>query len=831
VSARYHCGTEGRRAAVRANVNFNGIEYVEIPAGHDQLWVEVHFLKDAPGLGGLTAANFAIEGGVRIKGVHVVSASAVKEVFTLVVDRAGDYSTYTLRLQKSESDPTPPDHIDPQLSSVELFFKIDCPSDFDCAELCDCPVPSGGTIDIDYLAKDYESFRRVMLDRMALTLPDWRERNPADTGIALVETLAWVADLLSYEQDAVATEAYLTTARKRTSVRRHARLLDYPVDDGANARVWVCLTVKGATVAALPEGTQLVTRVEGLPPVIDPDLFHAEVAESSGALIYETIGETPLFRELHNEMHFYTWSSSACCLPAGSTRATLEGEFPNLKKGHVLVLREKLGTSGTDRDADPTHAHPVRLVRDAEVTTDPVTGTKITELEWYEEDRLPFPLCVSLELSTASIPDAGVVHGNVVAADHGRTVRLPLKTFSEELDPVPELNPALARARRGSAACGSVDRQAAPLRFRPRLAWGPVTHAARIRLKGESALRPFDPSAPAAAAMRWTGKDVVPQVRLQETTGRKWNPQRDLLGSDSLAPEFVVETEDDGSATLRFGDDQHGRRPDQGTTFRATYRIGNGARGNIGSGAIRHIVSKLAATNITDGFVSAVNYTPARGGSDPESTTDIRLKAPVAFRRQERAVTPADYEEVATRHRDVQRAAATFRWTGSWYTVYITVDRKEGRPVDKPFREELARFIDRYRMAGYDLEIEAPHFVAIDLEIFVCVLPDYFRADVHRALLDAFSSRLRADGKQGFFHPDRFTFGQPVYLSQLYDAAHEVTGVQSIEITSFHRRGLDDESALTSGQLKIDRLEIARLDNDPNFPENGTLLFRFGGGR
>ncbi len=57
----------------------------------------------------------------------------------------------------------------------------------------------------------------LMLDRLAEMLPDWNERNPADLGIALVELMAYAADHLSYYQDAVATEAYLGTARKRVS--------------------------------------------------------------------------------------------------------------------------------------------------------------------------------------------------------------------------------------------------------------------------------------------------------------------------------------------------------------------------------------------------------------------------------------------------------------------------------------------------------------------------------------------------------------------------------------------------------------------------------------
>src|SRR6185503_12468301 len=96
--------------------------------------------------------------------------------------------------------------------------------------------------EIDYLAKDYASFRQLMLNRIALLMPQWTETNPADIGITLVEIMAYVADQLSYYQDAVATEAYLGTARQRISVRRHARLVDYHLHEGSNARAWLALT-------------------------------------------------------------------------------------------------------------------------------------------------------------------------------------------------------------------------------------------------------------------------------------------------------------------------------------------------------------------------------------------------------------------------------------------------------------------------------------------------------------------------------------------------------------------------------------------------------------
>ena len=82
---------------------------------------------------------------------------------------------------------------------------------------------------------------------------------------------------------------------------------------------------------------------------------------------------------------------------------------------------------------------------------------------------------------------------------------------------------------------------------------------------------------------------------------------------------------------------------------------------------------------------------PARGGIDPETAAQIRRDAPQAFRTQERAVTPDDYAAITERYAGVQRAAARLRWTGSWHTVFVTVDRVGGEPLDAAFTDPLAR--------------------------------------------------------------------------------------------------------------------------------------------
>jgi hypothetical protein len=113
----------------------------------------------------------------------------------------------------------------------------------------------------------------------------------------------------------------------------------------------------------------------------------------------------------------------------------------------------------------------------------------------------------------------------------------------------------------------------------------------------------------------------------------------------------------------------------------------------------------------------------------------------------------------------------------------------------------------------------------------VCARPEYYRADVARAVLDALGRGEGADGRRGFFHPDDFTFGQPVVLSALLAAAQVVEGVHFVEPVTFRRLGHVRSDARRIGEITMGRLEIARLDNDPNFAERGTLRVQMEGGR
>lgn len=817
MGTQYRCQNEQRRRLVGATEDaqgnpitpkLNGIDFLEV-ATANQKTLKILFLHNLPGGGQpnpvppvtaalpeLTRANVRIEGGVRVRDIKINSAASAGNVLTVTVSEAGDFSAYTLRIVTSPSDSNAPKGFDPQLSAVDFSFKVECPSDFDCEQVAVCPPAKLAQPEINYLAKDYSSFRRLILDRLSTLMPDWRERNAADVQIALVEMLAYVGDQLSYFQDAVAAEAYLGTARRRISVRRHARVLDYLVHDGTNARTWVTFEVKtgGDTDGqTLPKGRKVFSR--GSTPEVAVKNADLKKALAEEPVVFETLHDLAL-NGVHNLIKFYTWSDRECCLPKGANKATLLDKGLTLIAGDVLIFEEVLSpTTGLEADADPSHRWAVRLVSVAK-RKDPLNDTDVVDIEWHSQDALPFPLCLTALVidptGAESVKDISVARGNVALADHGLT--LEPESLIPAIVPDKGIYRPQLRLREITAAAEYVDKQT----------------------RQEAA----------AIALDQDARQTLPVVILRDDS-ETWKAQRDLLSSDRFAPEFVVEMERDETAHLRFGDGiAAGKKPDGGTTFSVTYRVGNGRAGNIGADAITRVESALT------GFQGVRNPIPARGGTDAETMEQVRQFAPQAFRTQERAVTEADWAEVTARHPEVQKAMATFRWTGSWYTVFITIDRKGGRSVksDKKFLRDIEGFLEQFRIAGYDLEINDPVLVPLDLLLKICVKDGYFQSDVKRSLLNAFSRFDLPGGGAGFFHPDNFTFGQPVYLSRIYQTAMKVAGVASVEALRFQRWGKLSNHELENARLVPASLEIIQLDNDPNFPENGRIEFEMHGG-
>jgi hypothetical protein len=713
--------------------------------------------------------------------------SARSKVLVVRTRTSGDWAPHVLRLLAADRKGAPKG-FDPPLAAASFRFTVDCPSTLDCRPDDGCPPATAESPVLDYLARDYEALRTRLLDRLSVLLPDWDDRSPADAGVMLAELFAFVGDRLAYWQDAIAEEAYLGTARRRTSVRRHARLLDYAVHEGCSARTW--LAVHTDTAVTLRAGTAVadLVREPGRP----------KDAATVGGVVFETCSAVDAV-PARNEIPLYAWGDPEHCLPAGTTAAFLApaGGDPDLKAGDVLLLVDRPAGGGAV-DGDPARRYAVRLDRDPIVHTDalPVPPVPVLEVSWQEEDALPGALPVS-----GRHGEGAVALANVVLADHGASVADEALVEPQVTDPE-SYRPRLPR---------------------PGLAWADPPPSAR----GEEAVA-------ATAALRPDPRRAVPQVELDDGH-RVWQPRPDLLGSGRLAAHFVVEAESDGSARLRFGDGRSGRRPTRLSSPRAWYRLGGGQRGNVAAGRLDRVLRLPGGgPAVPDGAgVTIWNPLPATGGTDPEPLEDVRQLAPHAFRHQLRAVVSEDYATVAMREPGVQRAVARRTWAGSWYVQQVAVDAVAARAQDPRLRPAVAARLELRRMAGVDVDVVPPVFVPLEIVLRGCVAPGRRRADVERQLRDALSARVLRDGRRGFFHPDRFTFGQPLFLSDLVAAALRVPGLSWVEATGFSRRGGapgDTAAALAAGQIDAGPSEVLRCDSDPDDPEAGSVSIVLRGG-
>jgi hypothetical protein len=485
----YSCCNTVRQAYVLGNQTLNGLNYLEIldteapPLGLPRQQILVlHCLKDAPTL---TTDNILITGGERITGITalwvatpstlpatlpfsppVTVTSEAKAYFTGLTDAndvlivgtsvTGDFSTYTLSLVNDAATALQDtfelsaalDGFDPQLTQVCFSFKVECGPDFDCQPQTPCAPDLPTPPLINYLAKDYGSFRTIMLDRLNQLLPAWGASSEADMGIALAELVAYVSDRLSYYQDAVATEAYIETARRRVSLRRHALLVDYHVHDGCNARAWVQVTTNanpGTPVFLDRTLTRFYTYAPGMPSTLAVCANQEQAALIAGVQVFEPLADALIFAE-NAQMTFYTWGNSNCCLPQGATEATLMGTYTNLQPGDVLIFKVKGPFTGDPADAEIRHRCAVRLTAvlaknsSGQPIVDPLIDTSgnaitgsgktpqpVTEIQWAQDDALPFPVCISstyLDENSDSHPVANVsiALGNIVLADHGLTM-------------------------------------------------------------------------------------------------------------------------------------------------------------------------------------------------------------------------------------------------------------------------------------------------------------------------------------------------------------------------------------------------------------------------
>ncbi len=763
------------RARALAGKGLNGLKQVrvtlDLAASPPQAYLDVTFWDDvelANIVADTTAPSliFPITGGNRLRGgrskglVQVMAKAATADPLTLrlTVAPIGDYSAYTLAIDHA--------NIDPLFASIDVKFRPGCFS-IDCDPDWTPPSPPDVAPRFDMLARDYESFRHALIVAMQDRVPGWTATSDADLSVTLLDLFSAAGDELADVQDRVMNEAYLATARRRVSLARHARLVDYYIHEGNQAST--VLALRTAQEGKLLRGFAVSTD-----------------ANAALGTTFVTIEDVDVLPSL-NDVRLYTWGDVITALAAGETTADLAfgsvadasayvALFKTQANPRLVIEQAKDPESGNPAGRDPNRRQLLRLI-DAKVATDPQNpALGIVTVTWNSDDALRWDFCFIEPAAPDQPRDISMFHGNIVAATSGAQ-------FSQTLVPV--------ETPWGSVCALQTDR--------------PVLYTAT----------PPDGATPTLSTLSVTvGADP-------------WQEKISLVHSEPEDKHFAVETDEQLRTIIRFGNDVNGASVKATATVVAKWRAGLGLDGNVGRDRLAYIVEGIpTAVAIT----SVWNPFDATDGRAPEPPAEIRRNAPEAYRQHQlRAVTLADYVARAEEVEKVQRAAAQYQWTGSWRTVRVTIDPLGGELLTPELAAAVAEHLEPLRLIGEDLEIRPPAYVPLRIELTVCLRDDVWPEDVRYAILEELSDGFTADGRLALFNPDNWTFGQPLFESEIAGRLERVGGVEHIarlEITRW-----DSASPGDGRFVEVAGNEIISVRNDPDHMEKGFIELTLAGGR
>jgi len=864
----------------------NGIKLVLVSLAPPNAQLEVHFHTDHElndivndfTTNGVPATQiFSITGGHRVLAseavgqvqVVAIATTSTSTVLQLTVAPIGDYSTYTLSVQYANFDPI--------FSEIKFKFRPGC-FNIDCAPQWEKIPPPPDEPAIDYLAKDYDSFRHTMMAAMMQRVPGWQPTTEADLDQVLLELFSVAADELSDYQDRVMNEAYLATARKRVSLARHARLMDYHIYQGNQASTWLAVTVANNQIFVMPKGfvtwtgderdhvsavafttgqeTNLLFTVgSAFQSDLDSNVISTTLRNrfiDQGITLSLNVTITPkvanlywLMRDIDHQLVFfiirkgdrlqihapdmhpllnqaglYTWSGAIPSLAAGSTQADLKlttpgeaaaTEVQNLIRSrsitHLLIQERLNPTTGEARGRNPAKRQLLQLLPGAEgaiALRDPLTNEWMVRVKWRQQDQLKFNYCFTVNCSTGNVTDVSLFHGNLVQTYHGRPAT------AEFFEPGTTLTAAnqfyYERTDKDAETGITSDR------------WGTV-----CRLRDR----------PLAYTQTPSGGDIPPKATLTVTVTAAgstdpWDEVIDLIhsdDSDEIGDRFIVETDEEGYSLLRFGNGTNGKRLAEGAIVRCEYQVGLGSEGNVGANSLTHFDPAFQ-----DRVDAVWNPFDVTNGSAPEPVTEILRRVPEAYRfRQLRAVTLQDYVNRAQELPEVSKAAAHYAYTGSWRTVQVAIDPVSTTTLTDEARLTIARYLDAVRLIGEDLEIRPPRFVPLNIQVSLCIHPQYWAEDIQFSLEQEFSEGYTPDGRMAFFHPDRWTFGQGLHASEIIGRIQMIEGIEHVIAVTMKR--WNEATPGTDAIITVRPNEILRVRNDPDHMEEGFIQFAVQGGR
>ena len=287
---------------------------------------------------------------------------------------------------------------------------------------------------------------------------------------------------------------------------------------------------------------------------------------------------------------------------------------------------------------------------------------------------------------------------------------------------------------------------------------------------------------------------------------------------------------------------------------------------------IDHLTSPQLANDLLDHYWAR----------NPDAMNQARQAGPKSIRTQHRMVSAADTIHFLTQHPLVSTAKVTQKWTGSWYTQFLTVlpssellELESALDMDTLFtlaevdgdtpdvakiraklaetleafnevrrlavpqwenkntltaefltpRQILRKFIDRFRLVGQEVILQNATLVGLTIGLNINIKPGFFRSEIKLEVERRLTSR-----PGGFFESGKFGFGQDVFASDIIARLMQISGIENICLVSFKRTGKNFDDQRHDGRIELTGSEVAVCENDPLRPELGYITSIYNGG-
>jgi predicted phage baseplate assembly protein len=246
--------------------------------------------------------------------------------------------------------------------------------------------------------------------------------------------------------------------------------------------------------------------------------------------------------------------------------------------------------------------------------------------------------------------------------------------------------------------------------------------------------------------------------------GIEWKEVPSFFGVAADAEVFIVRLDEDGKATITFGDGVRGKRLRTGSVVTASYRFGAGAAAPP-PGSITQIARSAPGLKSIRGPVAAF------GGGDAEAPEDVQTNGPRSALLLGRAVSLLDLEAAAARQPGVEAVQAEWRWNEEKQRPVAQIYYIGDAGLEPAIQAALSGLTEEYTPIAVDPAEPLPRELSLDIAIDELYLEDDVLPAVRTALID---------DATGLLSRENIGIGAALFRSRIYERVLSVAGTTSV---------------------------------------------------